>query len=326
MKAITDIVYSAIALFAFACLALSPTVRAADPPPDGDNGSLQVFYTGTLSFFGLGACTTPPPNMVGWYPGDGNADDISVTGNNGTLQGGATFAAGMVKQAFSLNGIDAYVQAAADAAQDPTTGGSQDAWVYFNQTPSAAGHKMEIIGKGGAGADFDLQADEDDRFRFYIAAGNSATSTTVIQAGVWYHIAGTWNSTSGINIYVNGVLEQSAPVQITRSQSGQSLMIGNQPTFGPRLFNGLIDEVEIFDRELAAVEVQAIYNAGSAGKCRVRAIPTPRPRPTPMPRPTPPPFDTGAAFPLATPNSSTAASSVEHVLRCAQCPVMVVPS
>ena len=118
MKAITDIVYSAIALFAFACLALSPTVRAVNPPPDGDNGSLQVFYTGTLSFFGLGACTTPPPNMVGWYPGDGNADDISVTGNNGTLQGGATFAAGMVKPAFSLNGTDAYVQAAADAAQD----------------------------------------------------------------------------------------------------------------------------------------------------------------------------------------------------------------
>jgi hypothetical protein len=300
MRTITNIVYSAIALFAFACLPLSSTARAVDPAPDGGNGSYQPFYTHmktvTLSFYVPGACITPPPDMVGWYPGDGNADDISVTGNNGTLQGGATFASGMVYLAFSLNGTDAYVQAAANAAQDPTTAGSQDAWVYFNQTPSAAGHIMEIIGKGSSGSDFDLQADPDDRFRFYIAAGNSATSTTVIQTGLWYHVAGTWNSTSGINIYVNGVLEQSVPVQTARSQSGQPLMIGNQPTFGPRLFNGLIDEAEIFDRELAAVEVQAIYSAGSAGKCRPyptpRAIPTPRSRPTPRARPTPPPHIT----------------------------------
>ena len=103
-------------------------------------------------------------------------------------------------------------------------------------------------------------------------------------------------------------------------------MIGNQPTFGPRLFNGLIDEVEIFDRELAAIEVQAIYNAGSAGKweCALSRrrghdllrCPVPlRRHLTPVP-----------ASPLATPNSSAAASSVEHVLRCAQCPVMLVPS
>jgi hypothetical protein len=300
MKTIPSTIFCAIALIAFASLALPPTVRAVDPPPGDGAGSYQPFYAGTktvtLSFYAPAACITPPPNMVGWYPGDGNADDISVTGNNGTLEGGATFASGMVYLAFSLNGTDAYVQAAADAAQDPTTAGSQDAWVYFNQLPSAAGHIMEIIGKGGGGSDFDLQADPDDRFRFYIAAGNSATSTTVIQPGVWYHVAGTWNSTSGINIYVNGVLEQSVPAQITRAQSGQPLMIGNQPTFGPRLFNGLIDEAEIFDRDLTAIEVQAIYNAGSAGKCRPyatpRPVPTPRSRPTPMARPTPPPHIT----------------------------------
>src|SRR6476646_9109089 len=33
-------------------------------------------------------CTPPPPNMVGWWPGDGNANDIQ-DGNNGILQNGA---------------------------------------------------------------------------------------------------------------------------------------------------------------------------------------------------------------------------------------------
>src|SRR5262249_44282729 len=52
-------------------------------------------------------CITPPSNMTHWWPGDGNANDI-VGANNGTPQNGATFAAGKVGQAFSLNGANQY--------------------------------------------------------------------------------------------------------------------------------------------------------------------------------------------------------------------------
>ena len=48
-------------------------------------------------------CVAAPSGMVSWWPGDGNADDI-VDGSPGTLQGGATFAPGMVGQAFSFPG------------------------------------------------------------------------------------------------------------------------------------------------------------------------------------------------------------------------------
>src|SRR5205807_1961052 len=43
-------------------------------------------------------CTTPPDNMVGWWPAEGNANDIQ-DGNNGAIQGGVTYAAGEVGQA-----------------------------------------------------------------------------------------------------------------------------------------------------------------------------------------------------------------------------------
>jgi hypothetical protein len=43
-------------------------------------------------------------------------------------------------------------------------------------------------------------------------------------------------------------------------------LIGKHPVYPS--FNGLIDEVEIFNRALSQAEIQAIYNAGSAGKCR----------------------------------------------------------
>jgi hypothetical protein len=53
-------------------------------------------------------CTVPPHGMVGWWPGDGNAKDITPHDHDGTLQG-ATFTSGEVGQAFKLDGADDYV-------------------------------------------------------------------------------------------------------------------------------------------------------------------------------------------------------------------------
>ena len=52
--------------------------------------------------------------LVGWWPGNGNANDI-VGNHHGTLQGGVTFVPGMVGQAFSLDGVDDLI-AIADSA------------------------------------------------------------------------------------------------------------------------------------------------------------------------------------------------------------------
>src|SRR5262249_12489632 len=73
---------------------------------------LRVDLRGTGTSSGTGrtpACVVPPANAVSWWPGDGNANDLTG-GNNGTLQGGATFAAGNVGQAFQFNGSATYVQ------------------------------------------------------------------------------------------------------------------------------------------------------------------------------------------------------------------------
>lgn len=212
-------------------------------------------------------CTPAPVGLASIYSGDGNALDARSR-INGTLQGGATYAAGKVGQAFSLNGTDAFVQAPSSPANDPTTAGSLEAWVRFNQLPSAAGHVMEIIGKGGGGTDFDLQAEPDNRIRFYVAGSNNVASTTVVQTGVWYFVVGAWDSTDGLKLYVNGALENTNTAQVTRGASNQPLQIGNQPTFGPRLFSGLIDEASIYNRALTAAEVQSIYNSDTAGKCK----------------------------------------------------------
>src|SRR5262249_51356664 len=129
------------------------------------------------------------------------------------------------------------------------------------------------------------------------AAGNSvsATGTRTINDGAWHHIAGLRQGTTAL-IYVDGVEEGSASNQSLGSvdtNCGTAFIgAGNSIAVCPttaveNFFNGFIDEVELVKgRALSASEIQAIYNAGSAGKCR----PTPTPTPTPTPRPTPVPF------------------------------------
>src|SRR5256885_647369 len=137
---------------------------------------------------------------------------------------------------------------------------------------------MVIVSKGAFNADFDLQTETDNRFHFYVAAGTQVASTMAVTTGVWYHVAGTWDST-GLRIYVNGVLENTNAVMgLTRGQSNLPLRIGDcgggvDVRCGtPRFFQGLIDESEVFNRALTASEIVAIYNAGSTGKC---PLPTP---------------------------------------------------
>ncbi|MDQ4121753.1 MAG: putative Ig domain-containing protein [Acidobacteriota bacterium] len=240
------------------------TVRAFD----SNGNAIETNYTLTVT--APQACVAPPSGMVGWYAGDGNANDISGVHNNGAFFNGATTAPGMVGQAFSFDGVNDYVEMPSLGVQDPQVAATLDAWVKFNQTPSQAGRIMEIITKGDFGNDLDLAAMTDDKFVLFIRGGSFVKSTTVIQSNVWYHVAATWNS-SELRMYVNGVLENTTPLSnVSRTVSTVPLRIGNGYAFDRNQlwFSGLIDEVEIFNRALSATEILAIYNAQSAGKCK----------------------------------------------------------
>ena len=67
----------------------------------------------------LAGCVTHPANLIHWWPGDGNTDDIEV-GNNGTLEGDAGYARpGQVGQAFRFDGSGDYVSTGTDIASTP---------------------------------------------------------------------------------------------------------------------------------------------------------------------------------------------------------------
>ena len=76
--------------------------------------------------------------------------------------------------------------------------------------------------------------------------------------GVWTHVAATYDG-SDLRLYVNGTLVDSAPHVGTIFQTGSPLFIGNRflPSGDIGGFQGLMDDLKIFDRALTAAEVGA---------------------------------------------------------------------
>lgn len=223
--------------------------------------------------------------MVAWYTADGNAKDF-IGDNDGVLQNGATFATGEVGMAFSLNGTNQFVSLPANFIPYPTTVSasatpiSVDAW--FLTTTGGV-----ILGQQGgasppavpAGAVPAIYVGTDGHLYvelFWKGSLAPISSVSKVNDGVFHHVAVTFNGTTEA-VYLDGVLIGSTAFAQTGYASSYQYQLGTGYTSagwpatnpGYFYFNGLIDEVEFFNRALSQAEIQAIVNAGKSGKCKV---------------------------------------------------------
>jgi ELWxxDGT repeat protein len=207
----------------------------------------------------------PPAGLVGWWTGDGSAEDL-IGLNDGLAQNGATYATGRVGQAFSLDGINDRVRILFSGGFDFTPGGQFTLETWVSPTPRSQFQATVVKAPLSGVWDWGLYVDGANRFMTGLHNQTAATSTTVVQAGQWYHVAVTYDNGSW-KLYVNGVLESQA-TGVFISQSNGLLSIGSkgEPLTDP--YAGLIDEVSIYNRALSAAEIQSINAAGSVGKSR----------------------------------------------------------
>jgi len=246
----------------------------------------------TLTVLGQpGNCLPPPAALVGWWPGDGDANDIAGA-NNGALAGGATAgAAGMVGSAFSFNGLSSYVQIPDSPSLHPTNL-TIETWVRFDalDTPglggSPAGDQYLVFKQNSRSTDFEgfdlrkTRISGGDIFVFTVtsAAGlpAQAVSTTHIAIGQWYHLAAVRGATF-IQLYVNGQLESQTSVGFPQDYGNLPLFFATSgESYWDHKLAGSLDEVSLYNRALSAGEIAAIYSARAAGKCKGATAPVPR--------------------------------------------------
>lgn len=239
----------------------------------------------TPSCGGKEDCTPPPSGMMGWWPGDNNANDISGFNNHGTPYSSLAYTNGKVAQSFDMNPysiLPEFIVVQDHSALNFGTGDlSIDAWV---KTKDSRGI-LFIVDKRAGTENIPLG------YSFYISAGkvgfqmgdgssaiNYLSTTSPVADGNWHFIAVTIErkNINGGRIYVDGTLVLTFnPTAVSGSITNQAkFLIGQRNISFAIPFNGQIDEVEIFNRALADTTIFRVFAAGSAGKCK--------PKPTSM--------------------------------------------
>jgi hypothetical protein len=240
-------------------------------------------------------CVQPPSGLVSWWPGDGNADDIWDS-NQGTLYNGATFAPGIVAEAFIFDGINDYVQATDLGFPYDDAPRTLEFWIK----PAFDARVPAIYGDYAP----------NDAFYVLVQASNACIGrwgggdvcgATDVTDGNWHHVAMTYNGavTNNVRLFVDGQ-EEANEMRPYSTTSRGILTIGHSGVGPGDFYNGLVDEVSIYNGPLTASEIAAIYNAGSNGKCKFTPTPTPTDTPTVTVTPTTKQTPTPSATPTAT--------------------------
>jgi hypothetical protein len=222
----------------------------------------QIFSDGPLSAYvsGTGAEEPPEPlGLVGAWSFDETrgttAGDASGHGNAGLISG-ATRRAGRYGNGLSFDGVDDWVTIDDDDTLDLTTGMTLEAWVRPD-TVTTDWYTVLLKEQAGQLA-YALYANTDGRVPagHVFAGGDIAVrGPAALPAGRWSHLATTWDR-STIRLYVNGTEVASAPLQGTAVTSSGPLRIGGNSIW-PEWFDGMIDEVRVYDRALTPAEVVA---------------------------------------------------------------------
>jgi subtilisin-like proprotein convertase family protein len=233
-----------------------------------------------------GRLISAPPlaGMVGWWKGENNGAD-SAGGNNATFPNGIGYLPGKVGTAFNLNGSTEFLLVTATNTAfnvgSNGTGITFEEWIKPN---TAVGEvtflEYEAPLGTGNGSDTSINftippgtTELQGNLMDLAMNGHLILTGPVVTAGVWQHIALTYDQPSGVAcIYVNGIPVKTQNLgSFTLRTTLTNIVMGARTTFHSvsnpgDAFNGEIDEISLYKRALSASEIAAIYHAGSAGK------------------------------------------------------------
>ena len=187
--------------------------------------------------------------------------DASGQGNHGTISG-ATRSAGRFGNGLTFNGTSSYVTVNDSNSLGLSTGYTLEAWVKPATIKSSNILTKEITN----GAVYNLYAYEDADLpaaSFNDGSGYRVTSgVNQLPINTWSHLVATYDR-QFLRLYVNGVQVASRAFTSLIQQSSGALKIGGNSIWG-EYFNGVIDEVRIYNRALSDTEIQDDLNTAIA--------------------------------------------------------------
>ena len=192
-------------------------------------------------------------------------EDVSGNEHHGRAEGTVSIVPGRVGDALDVSGGNHFIRVTADP--DVFRFGPDDAW-------SMAGWLKKIdLGDGWQGV-VTKSRDQDHWLGMWISSegywhtgGGAGIDIGTVSPNEWYH----WvlvqepqeDGPAEIRLYVNGKLHQTAEGYRQRCGPGDLLLGKARTPNGDESYDGLIDEVRIYDRGLTAAEILELAMATS---------------------------------------------------------------
>ncbi len=229
--------------------------------------------------------------LVAYYPLNGDILDMSGNDLNGKLINGATYGAdrrGAAQLALQLDGINDYFEIPDDPKLSPDSV-SISLWLKANlvvDNIGSTGSTRHIYNKDNFATKADQQynafiskskdpnpstvccdilVDVDNDDTCAAATGDKLKNVMVYQhptfaLNQWYHFVSVFSGQT-LKLYINGELKktQREATPIDKCVGG-NLRFGAYHSGDDNFFNGMMDEIRIYNRGLTQAEVTALYN------------------------------------------------------------------
>ncbi|NQV31479.1 MAG: hypothetical protein HQ515_02240, partial [Phycisphaeraceae bacterium] len=213
--------------------------------------------------------------------------DKSGNGHDGVINGALWEAGGFNGKGFALSfeGGTTVEDAAGGDYLNGLSATTVAIWIKSNETGSDRGF---ITGVTPSGQDRVFTMRYDSSGASYggtnlikmgiqsIGGDQQIESSSDLQTTEWQHVAMTWEDGGEIRLYVNGVEDEvsgrNTPNNTGTTSEITALIVGKGGKDASNGWNGLIDEVRIFDTALNAEEIQAVM-LGVGGESASNPVP-----------------------------------------------------
>ncbi len=194
------------------------------------------------------------------------AFDASGNNNTGVLTNGPTWVEGKHGSALSFDGVDDSVDVANDSSLGITSNLTIEAWVNPSAITLPSGTWMSIAGKkdGHNLSGYGLVMGSYSpcrRWCFVVDNSGVCPANACEQIGRWDHLVGVYDG-SKMYLYQNGILQSTVVKSGNIGLSANSFKVASMTSYGK--FNGLIDEVKVYNYARTAEQIMQDYNAGVA--------------------------------------------------------------
>lgn len=212
--------------------------------------------------------------LLAQYSFTGNANDMSGNGNNGAVNGAKLTLDRFKKSnsAYEFDGIDDYIDIGNKVK--PEFPASISTWIYLNELGNFYIFRNDKSDGCSYRHGFTIECNEAGMINASVLSGfatrrtryGKLTAANSLKTGKWYHLYVAFRDHKEIDIYLNGILQDSeyndgTGNRMTYSQDGNGAISGRFACSKQSyMFNGKIDDLQVYSGILSDSELKAIYH------------------------------------------------------------------